>query len=411
LLGGFTVSANAQEKLRTFSTLSYMDSLRNTFKDSETADQDNQRTPEATVNINKYAQIQAKVIPVIFHLFYQQSESELSPSRVQEQLDALNRDFGLASVIDHHPNDPNGSYASLAIDTEIQFCVPLAIEGLYYYKSDGSILDDYDLMKQQAPPIQPEQYLNIWVSELIEGDIGFAQMPTGENWQSDGIVINSHYFGVTGATAPYNEGKTLTHLVGNYLGLFPLWGASSCWDDYVLDTPISNMQNTGCPTGNHISTCDGFPNEMTMNFMDGTDDACKYMFTKGQAYRMHAMLEEDAPRGSLGIALTQCESENFMPLVANKLLSNNTLSNNEEYISVYPNPAIDYFNLTINNLTDQPTNVTITTIDGRSINSQTLIPLKATTNLIFPTAQWKSGIYLITVTSGEEQYTQKIAIE
>jgi hypothetical protein len=46
----------------------------------------------------------------------------------------------------------------------------------------------------------------------------------------------------------------------------------------VSDTPTHNTANYGCPTYPHLSTCAGTPIEMTMNYMDYTDDACMYMF-------------------------------------------------------------------------------------------------------------------------------------
>ena len=235
-------------------------------------------------------------------------------------------------------------------------------------------------------------------------------MPTGSSFETDGIVINSRYFGITDATAPFSEGKVLTHLVGNFLGLYPLWNSTPCWDDYVLDTPISNMQNAGCPEANHISTCDGFPTEMTMNFMDATDDACKYMFTKGQAHRMHTMLAEGGPRGLLGTTLTECQETIVSPTEIAKNKSNKTFAQ-ESTIEVYPNPAYDYFNMSLINLPPQTTTVEVVGIDGRVVNSQLLSPDKAQTELLFTTEKWPTGIYIITVTSGTLQLSEKITIE
>ena len=38
---------------------------------------------------------------------------------------------------------------------------------------------------------------------------------------------------------------------------------------------------------------------MTMNYMDYTDDACMYMFSKGQAMRVQATYAIGGPRASL----------------------------------------------------------------------------------------------------------------
>jgi hypothetical protein len=120
-------------------------------------------------------------------------------------------------------------------------------------------------------------------------------MPGGPS-ATDGIVLDYRFLGSLGTVkAPYDQGKTLTHLVGNYLGLNDLWGNGHCADDLVDDTPPHNAPNFGCPGYRHISTCDDNPVEMTMNFMDNTDDACMYMFTAGQVRRMRAALGESGP--------------------------------------------------------------------------------------------------------------------
>jgi hypothetical protein len=52
--------------------------------------------------------------------------------------------------------------------------------------------------------------------------------------------------------------------------------------DLVSDTPSHNTANYGVPAYPHYSTCTGTPVEMTMNYMDYTDDRGMYMFTDGQ---------------------------------------------------------------------------------------------------------------------------------
>ena len=94
-------------------------------------------------------------------------------------------------------------------------------------------------------------------------------------------------------------GKTLTHLVGSYLGLTELWGKGRCQDDRVADTPVHNAPNHRCPGKGHLTFCEKGAYEMTMNFMDNTYDQCMYMFTNGQALRMQAVLSPDRPRSLL----------------------------------------------------------------------------------------------------------------
>jgi hypothetical protein len=105
--------------------------------------------------------------------------------------------------------------------------------------------------------------------------------------------------GTTGsATAPFNKGRTATHEVGHWLNLRHIWGDATCGSDLVGDTPTHNTANYGCPSAGHLSTCSGTPVEMTMNYMDYTDDACMYMFSIGQKSRMLAVFAAGGPRNS-----------------------------------------------------------------------------------------------------------------
>ena len=66
-------------------------------------------------------------------------------------------------------------------------------------------------------------------------------------------------------------------------------------DDMVVDTPLSDGPNYGCPQY-PTKRCDS--NDMTMNYMDYTDDACMHMFTDGQVSRMRAVFTEGGGRES-----------------------------------------------------------------------------------------------------------------
>jgi hypothetical protein len=52
-------------------------------------------------------------------------------------------------------------------------------------------------------------------------------------------------------------------------------------EDLVSDTPTHNAANYGVPAYPHC-TCSGNPVEMTMNYMDYTDDRGMFMFSNGQ---------------------------------------------------------------------------------------------------------------------------------
>ncbi|MEU6035444.1 M43 family zinc metalloprotease [Actinomadura sp. NPDC047616] len=127
------------------------------------------------------------------------------------------------------------------------------------------------------------------------------QFPGGPR-DTDGVVITDKAFGTTGTAAPpFHLGRSATHEVGHWLNLFHIWGddGTACTgSDQVDDTPNQAGPNFGCPQFPHI-TCGNAPSgDMFMNYMDYTDDACMFMFTKGQTVRMQAAL--DGPRASIG---------------------------------------------------------------------------------------------------------------
>ena len=147
-------------------------------------------------------------------------------------------------------------------------------------------------------PTSPTTKLNLWVCTIGGGILGYAQFPGGSS-ATDGVVIDSRYLGTTGtATAPFNKGRTATQEVGHWMNLRHIWGDATCGIDLVSDTPSHNTANYGIPAFPHYSTCTGTPIDMTMNYMDYTDDAGMYKFSNGQKSRMLAIFASGGARNS-----------------------------------------------------------------------------------------------------------------
>jgi hypothetical protein len=234
-------------------------------------------------------------IPVVVNVLYRTAAENISQAQVQSQIDVLNEDFS-ATNKDYNLSSTYQTVKSG--DIKIRFRLDTVIR-----KSTTKISwTTNDAMKKSSGgglnPTSPTTKLNIWVCTLSGGILGYAQFPGG-NAATDGVVILNTGFGKTGtAKAPFNKGRTATHEVGHWLNLRHIWGDATCGNDQVNDTPLHNTANYGCPAVDHRSTCAGTPVEMTMNFMDYTDDACMYMFSLGQASRMQATYALGGPRAS-----------------------------------------------------------------------------------------------------------------
>lgn len=238
-------------------------------------------------------------IPVVFNVIYNTSAENISAAQLQSQIDVLNEDFG-ATNADYNASNPYNSVRSGNVG--IRFVLDAVVRKSSTKKSWRTD----DAMKFASSgginATTPDTKLNIWVVNKMVSQgrtiLGYAQFPGGAA-STDGVVLGYNFTGRTGTvSAPYNKGRTATHEVGHWLNLRHIWGDATCGNDQVGDTPPHNTANYGCPASNHRSTCSGTPLEMTMNYMDYTDDACMYMFSAGQKSRMLAIFAAGGPRNS-----------------------------------------------------------------------------------------------------------------
>jgi hypothetical protein len=248
-------------------------------------------------------------IQVVVHVVAKTDEENISDEQIESQIEVLNQDYRGTNADRSKVPDV---WAGLAADPNLQFALASKdpkgkpTNGITRVQTTRDSFGTGDSVKTKAgggtPPWATDRYLNLWVCNLGEGLLGYAQFPGGPA-RTDGVVILYTAFGTKGAAAdPFNLGRTATHEVGHYLNLRHIWGDSNDCSgaDQVSDTPRAQMPNYGKPDFPHISCNNGPNGDMFMDYMDYVDDAAMFMFTQGQAARMNATLA--GPRKKLAAA-------------------------------------------------------------------------------------------------------------
>lgn len=252
------------------------------------------------------------MIPVIFHVLTSEGFKFPDREQINLQLKLLNEHFGGYNPAEKEfPNEDIQRYAALAANPGIQFYLPnetATFKPIQFLSSKqrtwGFENEIFDPSQGGLAPVEPKSYVNVYIAALDSNMAGYAHLPAAP-LQVDGIVIDPHFFGNSNGTAvePYNQGKTLAHLMGVYLGLYELWNeAEPCKDDNVPDTPLHDIPTTFVSIKTdtrRVCFCPGTPTAMYTNFMDNTDDALLNMFTNGQKQRMRAVLLSESLRSGL----------------------------------------------------------------------------------------------------------------
>ncbi len=298
--------ANAQR------TCAAQDILQEQLQDPKNANQFQmleQQIQDFTANYNPAERV-VITLPIVFHVIHDGdavgSGENISDAQIMAQLDQLNQDF---SATNSDIGNVPAVFSGVVANAEIQFCLAQVdpdgnpSTGIERHNYSGTSTSGFTT-NQIDGTIKPQTiwdrdcYLNFWIVRFGGGDtnlLGYAQFPNTGSANTDGVV---HGFGTIGSlaqpgsSAPYDRGRTATHEIGHWLGLYHIWGdinGGGCGgDDNIADTPIQSASNGGCP--NHPSASCGNGGDMFMNYMDYVNDVCMYMFTEGQKTRMMAVL-------------------------------------------------------------------------------------------------------------------------
>ncbi len=264
-------------------------------------------------------------IPVVVHVIHNNgsntvggsTNSNISDAQIFSQIEVLNEDFRRTNT--DASNTP-AIFVPLAADVGIEFCLASIdpegnhTTGITRHYSNTLPFDSENSTQNsllKAYGYWPaDQYLNIWVTELKDDVLGFATFPSDVNIDGisnyftplidDGIVIDHRVFGRNTGTVTstvYGLGRTTTHEVGHWLGLFHIWADhANCFaTDYCNDTPTQKNSSTSCFTSNTSCTS----RDMSENFMDYTYDQCLNLFTLDQKARMRTAMEMSPRRNAL----------------------------------------------------------------------------------------------------------------
>jgi len=228
-------------------------------------------------------------IPVVVHILRRTNGvGDVSDARVQSQIDVLNEDF---NAIAGSPGAPgtNGKIEFYLATTDPNGAPST---GINRYSSNSWHNDKGTYYNQIG--WDTNRYLNIYVNSA-GGNLGYAYLPSGggvvgQPW--DGVRVFYRAFGRNTGYAPYDQGRTTTHEVGHYFGLYHTFqggcdsGGCATSGDLVCDTNSESSPFYGC--GSRVSCGSSDP---TTNYMDYSEDACMFQFTPIQVNRMRCTLE------------------------------------------------------------------------------------------------------------------------
>lgn len=270
-------------------------------------------------------------IPIIFHICYNYESKTSIEKDVEHFIDMLNRDYskkcdnfdcGREVYKNSVFKDLYEKYVNRSANCNIVFTrKDVRYVNLPELK-DTSIAKLDKAIKGPSPAIDPEYCLNLWVADLKGNLLGYAQFPWDlkDKPSTDGVVIEKGTFGSKPDFATFNLNKTATHEIGHWLGLYHVFQSTitkaegfvdykegddeqEYRGDCVVDTPSQGKPTTGNPLlrvrswpRSRADDDNKYNYHMFMNFMDYSDDASMFMFTKDQVTKMRLLINIHRPK-------------------------------------------------------------------------------------------------------------------
>ena len=233
-----------------------------------------------------YSATSVFLIPVVFHVITDgNGQGHVSAAQVRSQIDILNEDFRAKK--------------GTGVDSMIEFALATtapngrSTNGITYTSNATWFQDSGQYYNNLA--WDPHRYLNIYTNNG-GGTLGYVpSLPQAGlvGQKSDRIVLRWDTVGRNASYGPpFHLGRTATHEVGHYLGLWHTFerscGNSTCYSsgDTLCDTNTESAPHWGCTPSSSCSTADPIH-----NYMNYTDDQCMWEFTEEQSRRMRCTLE------------------------------------------------------------------------------------------------------------------------
>ena len=244
------------------------------------------KTPEATMseraasnaavdawlaeNPNARQEASIITIPVAWHILTNGSLGQVSQQQIDDQMAVLNDAF-------------------LPLGFQFVNAFQETVNNATWYFDNGTYWNSLAL--------DTAEYLNIYTN-TASGSLGYVPYLAGgapEGTKSDRVV--ALWTSLPGGSEIFfNEGDTVVHEVGHWMGLAHTFqGGCGFFGDGVADTPGVFSPNYSCNENRDSCPSDGLGKDLVHNYMDYGDDPCMDSFTPGQNDRVIAQMNLHRP--------------------------------------------------------------------------------------------------------------------